>query len=181
MNRFPHSPHLLPYAGHCLSTCPVTQYLQFSTFFYVLRASLSCPSTLCLKLSNCLASFMLSSVIFVFSVSTLFLPLSALSHLASSMSSYVAFSLNISLIMPSSFSPLMDCSVSNLSYYLYSHSIAFVHSLSIHSRADSLPSLHNLWYWTDMTILLCHSLNLVIKTEKRPFKAVDFPELPMFN
>ena len=80
----------------------------------------------------------------------------------------------ISSIMPSSLSPPMNCYVSSMSYSLYSHSAALVCSLPIHSLADILPFLCNLWYCSDIMILLCHDLNLLLKTEKRPFVFLHF-------
>ena len=73
----------------------------------------------------------------------------------------VANSLRISSIIWWSLSPLMCCSVSNLSYSLYWHSTALVLSLPIHAWADSLFLMCILQYFSDITILLCCSLNLL--------------------
>ena len=86
------------------------------------------------------------------------------SLMVSSMSSKVA-TLRILVIIPLSLSPLMNCYVSSLSYSLYWYSAAFVLSLPIHSWA-SLLFLGNVWYCSNITILLCCGLNLLHNTEK---------------
>ena len=86
--------------------------------FHVLGASLLCLSTLCLTISNSLASFMLCNATFcALYTSTLCVLISTLSLMACSMSSNATISLKILLIMPPSFSPPMKCSVSNLSTF----------------------------------------------------------------
>ena len=90
------------------------------------------------------------------------------------MSSDVTTSLTISSIMLSSLTPTMNCSISSLSYSFYSHFAVFGHSLSIHSWADSLVFLCNLWYCSYLIILLCHGLNLLLKSGKRPFVVLHF-------
>ena len=94
--------------------------------------------------------------------------------MVSLMSSNLATSLRFSSIIPSLLSPLMNCSVSYLSYSLYCHSTTFVLSIPIHSCMDSLIFLYNLWYCNEITILLCNSLNFLHNTMKRPFAVLNF-------
>ena len=75
-----------------------------------------------LKASTSWASFIsLSADYFALCASTLWAHGNICSLLALSMSSNVGTSFRISLIIPSSLSPLINCSVSSLSYSLYSH------------------------------------------------------------
>ena len=96
------------------------------------------------------------------------------SPVASSVPSYVATSLRSSSIVPLSLSPFMNCSVSNLSHYMYWHSAALVLSLPIYSWADSLCFLCNLQYCNDITILLCCGLKLLYINAKRPLAVLHF-------
>ena len=118
---------------------------------------------------------MLSSTIFyALYASTLCAYISILSLMASWMSSHVTTSLKIAPIMVLPFSPPMNCSVSNWWYSLYSQSVAFVCSPPIHSWVESLLFLCRFWYYSDITIQLYHGLNLLLKTEKRPFAVLHF-------
>ena len=77
-------------------------------------------------------------------------------------------------IIPSSLNPLLNCSASNLSYSQYWHSAALVLSLLIHSCAGPLHFLCNLCYYSDISVLLCHGLNLFHNTVKRHFAVQNF-------
>ena len=106
--------------------------------------------------------------------STLHAHISTFLLMTSSMFSNVATSLKISSIIPSSLSPPMNCPVSSLLYSLYAHSSALVHSLPINSWTAWLLFLCHLWDCSDIKILLCHGLNLLLKTEKKHFAVLHF-------
>ena len=139
----------------------VPQYLQFSTLFYFLWASLS--FLVCWLTSQILWAILLFNATFcAICTSTCWAYSITLSLEVSSISSNVDTSLM--LLICNSF---LDCSVINLLYSLCSHSAAFLHSLPIHFWTDSLHFLCNFQYWSDVTILLCHSWNSLLSIEKK--------------
>ena len=119
---FPHSLHFLPYAWHHF-LCALSHNTCNFPLFCVLGASLSHFYILCFTASNSgwLAVFLCT--LFLYSMYLI----GTCSHMTSSVSSNVATSLTIPSVMPSSLNPPMNCSVSILSYSLYSHSAALVH------------------------------------------------------
>ena len=90
------------------------------------------------------------------------------------MFSRVMTSFDISSVIPSLFSPPLNCSVNNLSGSLYLHSGTFVHILPIHSLADSLLFLCSFWYCSVSMIWLWHGLNLLLNTENSAFVVLHF-------
>ena len=131
---FPYSTNVFPYQGTVL-VCALLHricnylllYVSCGPYHYVWECYASKSQTL-------LASFTLFSAIFcVLCTSDLWVHDHTVLLMTSSMSPHVATSLKISLFMPSSSSPFMNYSVSDLSYFLHSHSSTFCHSLHIHS------------------------------------------------
>ena len=126
--------HFLLYVGHCWGGCPFPQYLHLPTLLCILGVVWSCSCLFCLTVSKSFASFMpLRANFCALCTSNLCTYSNTHSLVASLVSSYMATSLRISLIIPLSLSSLNNCSVSNLSYSLYWHSAALVLSLPIHS------------------------------------------------
>ena len=93
---------------------------------------------------------------------------------AASVFSNAVTSLCISSAIPSSSSPPMNCSVSNLSGFLYLHLATFVCSLPILSWADSLLFLHSFLYCSASIVWLGHSLNILLRTMNCPFVVLLF-------
>ena len=154
---------------------PHTTAFASVNFFCTLGATHSCFCTFCLTMSNSFASFMWFSVNFcALCTSTPCAYSNTHSLVVPLMSSSVATSFRISLIISSSFSPLINCSVSSLSYSLYWHSATLVLSLTILSWADSLLFLCSLWYCSDIIIPLCYSLIVLHNTANRPFVVLHF-------
>ena len=136
--------------------CPAVFVVIHSFLFY--GPSLSCFGALSLTESHSCLFLLFSTTCCASCASTPLAHNISLSLITSSLFFNVNTSLKISLIMSSSTRPLMNCSVSNLSYSLY-HINIFVCNLPIDSGADSCLVLGNFWYRRDMTTLLCHSLN----------------------
>ena len=117
---------------------------------------------------------LLNALLCALCTSTLHIQTSMHSLVASSIFSRVVTSLNISLFMPSSFRPVMNCSINNISGSLYLFSATFVHSLPIHSWSDSLFFPHSFWYFNASMMWLWHDLNVLLSTENSPFVALHF-------
>ena len=148
--------------------CLVAQYLQLSTFLSTLCALWICFFVCHLTMSNSLAScILLRTDSCTLCASALRTHSKTCSHVASLMSSIMLSSFRILSYIRSSFSPLMNCTVSNLSYSLYWWSAAFVLSLLIHSFHAFIIFVSFLWYCSNMTILLFYGLNLLHDTLKR--------------
>ena len=114
-----HPIHNLPYAGHCLWRCPVLQYLHLASTFCFLSLTLSSFFIFFLMESQTLAQFILFSTSFcALWSSTLQIHNNTHSLVASPIFSNAGISLSISLMMPSSSSPHMNCLVNLLSYFL---------------------------------------------------------------
>ena len=116
----PHSPHIMPYAGHCLGGWLDPQYLQVPALIIL---ALVCPAPLnCIILaSSCFASLR-TCLLVILSI----LPLVLIPPI-------------IFTLMPSSSRPHMNCSFIHLSSSKYSHFSASAFTLLIHfSRFSSL-------------------------------------------
>ena len=90
------------------------------------------------------------------------------------MSASVVTSLRISSTIPLSFSQLFNCSVSNPSYSLCWHHAALILCLPIHSCADSIFLLCSLWYYSNMTIVFCCGLKLMLIIVQRSLTVLNF-------
>ena len=145
-------------------------HLQVSLLLFAVGTSRACFSIFFLPTSEYFASFIsLRADLCTICALTLHAHSNACSLVFSSMSSSMVTTFKISLTIPSSSIPLMNCSVNNLSYSFYQQSAALVLSIPIHSGVDSLLFLCNIWYCSDLTILLCCGINLLHNTVKRPF------------
>ena len=114
---FLHSPDFFIHAGHCLSRCLVVQYVKLSTLICLLWAPLSCFGVPFLTVK--LWSLMLFSTTFCnLLASTLWANNNTPSLTVSSLFSSIDSSSKCHII-PTSSSPFMNCSVSNLSYSVY--------------------------------------------------------------
>ena len=161
----------LPVCRHCQGLCPIVQYLHLSLY----DVSHEHLLVFCQMALNFLASFILfSALLLAPSASTLCVQVNACSLVASSMFSNVPTYLSISSVIPSSLKPPINCSFNSLPYSLYSHSVTFIHSLPIHSWADSLLFLCNLQYCNEIIIQLWHGLNVLLKTDNNPFMVLHF-------
>ena len=125
--------------------------------------------------SNSQASFiLLSTILWLLFTSMLHAQINMHSLMASSMSSNITTSLNISLVRSSSLSCLINCSLNSLSYFPFYHSTTALHSLPIHSWADSLLFLSSIQYCNEIIIWLWHGLNFLLRTEIIPFVVLHF-------
>ena len=97
----------------------------------------------CQMTSNFFAALILLSAIFwALYKSSLCTQINTYLLMVSSRSFNIATSLNISSVTPWSLSPPINCSVRSLSYSQYLYLVTNIHSLLIHSWADSLLFLY---------------------------------------